>query len=94
MKGQNKNVLNLMAYIAFIVVALLIVVNNLFPLMGITIGGTLWNVLETVKNVLILLVLGIMAFNFTSGQAKWVKILYWVALVIFIVGTIILWVVI
>ena len=94
MKGPNKNVLNLMAYIAFIVVALLIVVNNLFPLMGITIGGTLWNVLETVKNVLILLVLGIMAFNFTSGQAKWVKILYWVALVIFIVGTIILWVVI
>lgn len=94
MKGSNKNVLNLMAYIAFIVVALLIVVNNLFPLMGITIGGTLWNVLETVKNVLILLVLGIMAFNFTSGQAKWVKILYWVALVIFIVGTIILWVVI
>lgn len=94
MKGSNKNVLNLMAYIAFIVVALLIVVNNLFPIMGIIIGGTLWNVLETVKNVLILLVLGIMAFNFTSGQAKWVKIIYWVALVIFVVGTVILWVVI
>ena len=93
MKGSNNSALKAMAYIAFIVIAVLIVVNNLFPLMGITIGGPIKNTLETVKNVLVLLVLGIMAFNFASGCAKWVKVLYWIALVIFIAGTIILWVV-
>lgn len=94
MKGSNKNTLNLMAYVAFIAVALLIVINNLLPLLGITVGGTLKNVLETFKNVLVLLVLGIMAFNFTTNCAKWIKILYWIALVIFIAGTAILWVVV
>ncbi len=88
MKGSNKSALNVMAYIAFIVIAILIVINNLLP--GFA-GETLIKILETAKNVLVLIVLGIMGFNFASGSAKWVKIIYWIALVIFVAGTIILW---
>ena len=93
MKGSNNNsTLKAMSYIAFVVIALLIVVNNLFPLIGISITGPITNILETTKNVLILLILGIMAFKFATGCAKWVKVVYWIALVIFIAGTVILWV--
>lgn len=91
-KGPSNNgALRVMAYIAFVVIALLILVNNLFPLMEIVITGPITNILETVKNVLILIILGIMAFKFTIGCAKWVKIIYWISLVIFITGTVILW---
>ena len=91
MRGSNKNALNVMAYIAFVVIALLIVINNLFPIMGIIIEGTINNILETAKNALVLIVLGIMSFNFASNSAKWVKITFWIALVVFIAGTVILW---
>ena len=91
MKGSNKGVLNVMAYVAFIVIALLILINNFLPIIGITIAGQIKNVLVTIQNVLVLIVLGVMSYKFAMNNAKWIKIVYWIAFVIFVTGTIILW---
>ena len=90
MKG-SKGALNVMAYIAFIVIALLILINNFLPVIGVIIDVKITNVLTTVQNVLVLIVLGILSYKFAMNSAKWVKIVYWIALVVFVTGTIILW---
>ncbi|MBR2498200.1 MAG: hypothetical protein IKB67_00575 [Clostridia bacterium] len=87
----NKNILNVMSYIAFVIIALLILMNNLLPLIDVTIGPKIKNVLETVQNLLVLIVLGVLSYKFTLSSAKWIKVLYWIALIIFIAGTVILW---
>ena len=80
-----------MSYIALVIIALLILMNNLLPLIDVTIGPKIKNVLETVQNLLVLIVLGVLSYKFTLSSAKWIKVLYWIALIIFIAGTVILW---
>lgn len=92
MKESNKNFLNILSYVAFLTIALLLAITNFLPLIGVVIKGTIVNFLETLKNVLILFIIGVLAFKFAFNQgAKWVKVLYWVSLGIFIVGTILIW---
>lgn len=91
MKSSNKNTLNTLSYVALIIVALLMLINHVLPLIGLDIGGPLVNVLETIKNVFVLMVIGISAYNFLPGRAKWVSVLFWVAIIVYVVGTILLW---
>lgn len=91
MKNSNKNVLNMLAYVAMIIFALLLLIGNVLPVIGLNIGGTLISVLNTVQNVLILIVVGVSAYGFVQGRAKWINILYWIALVVFVVGTVFYW---
>lgn len=91
MKSSNKNTLNTLSYVALIIVALLMLINHVLPLVGLDIGGPLVNVLETIKNVFVLMVIGISAYNFLPGRAKWVSVLFWVAIIVYVVGTILLW---
>ena len=91
MRNSNKNLLNTLSYLALIFVAFLILVNNILPLVGLDIGGTLIGVLETLKNVFILIVIGISAYNFLPGRAKFVSVLFWVAIVVYLVGTVLFW---
>lgn len=91
MKSSNKNTLNTLSYVALIIVALLMLINHVLPLVGLDIGGPLVNVLETIKNVFVLIVIGISAYNFLPGRAKWVSVLFWVAIIVYVVGTILLW---
>ena len=92
MKKTNKGILNLLAYIALVVIGLLVVLQNFLPIIHINITGGLVNLLETVKNVLVLIVIGCTAYNFTAGRKQWVKILFWVAVAIFVIGTILMWI--
>lgn len=91
MKSSNKNTLNTLSYVALIIVALLMLINHVLPLVGLDISGPLVNVLETIKNVFVLMVIGISAYNFLPGRAKWVSVLFWVAIIVYVVGTILLW---
>ncbi|MBE5749987.1 MAG: hypothetical protein E7346_03885 [Clostridiales bacterium] len=92
MKSSNKNTLNTLSYVALIIVALLILIENVLPLIGINeIKGPLISVLKTVRNMFVLIVIGISAYNFLPGRAKWVSVLFWVAIIVYVVGTILLW---
>lgn len=94
MKKERKNngIFNLFSYIVLIVASILIFVNNLLPAVGITMGGVVFNILETLKDVLILIMIGIMSYNFILGKGKVAKIFYWVAIVIFVVGVVLRWI--
>lgn len=91
MRNSNKSLLSMLAYIAMIIFAVLLLISNVLPVIGLNIGGTLINVLNTVQNILILIVVGVSAYNFIQGKARWINVLYWIALVIFVVGTVFYW---
>lgn len=91
MKKSNKSILNTLSYIALVIIALLLAVECILPLIGIELRGTLLNLLNTVKNIFILIVVGVNAYSFAEGKAKWVKILFWVAIIIVVVATVLMW---
>jgi len=88
---KNRGLVNFLSYIALLVIALLIVTGNLLPIFGIEIKGTFISVLNTIRNVLILVVIGFAAFNYIPGKPKWIKILFWISIVVFVVGTCLIW---
>lgn len=91
MKNSNKDLLNTLSYVALVIIAFLLVIRTFLPVLGVNISGALVSILETVQNVFIILVVGICAYNFTIGKAKWVNILFWVAVIIFVVATVLIW---
>ena len=91
MKNSNTNILSMLSYVAMIILALLLLISNVLPMIGLNIGGAFINVLNTIQNVLVLIVVGVSAYNFVQGRAKWVNVLYWVAVIVFIVGTVFFW---
>lgn len=91
MKNSNKSLLNLVSYVALMLIALLLFVRNLLPVVGIVVGGPLIAVLSTLQNILMIIVIGVVAYDFAKSGKKWIKILYWIAVAIFIIGTILVW---
>ncbi len=92
MKDNNKKILNLIAFIAFVVLAVLIAISGLNSV-GIEIfGSTFLKVLETVKNVCVLIVLGYLSFVYVKFSGKFLKIVFIVAVCIFVAGTVMAWI--
>ena len=89
---NNVNVLNLIAFIALIVIAVLQVFSLLSHWGVLSVEGFLPSFLETLKNVCICLVVGILAYRFVANKGKGVKITFWVCLAIIIVTTILFWI--
>lgn len=89
---NNVNVLNLIAFIALIVIAVLQVFSLLSHWGVLSVEGFLPNFLETLKNVCLCLVVGILAYRFVANKSKGVKITFWVCLAIIIVATILFWI--
>lgn len=87
---KNSNLLNFIAFIALVIFAVLQILSMLESL--IQLGPVIMNVLNTVKNLGIILVFGITAYNYVANKSKGLKITYWICLVIFILATIGLWV--
>lgn len=85
---MGKKFLNGLAYFALIIIGLLMLINGVLPRIGIEISGPAIGVLELIKNLFVLLTIGIVAYNYTLGKAKWVKVLYWIAVIIFIAANI------
>ncbi len=95
MKSEKKSevkVFNLFSYIVLIAVALLIVTREILPKIGLKVDGPLIDVLETIKDVLILIMVAIMSYNFIKGKGKAVVIIYWIAIVVFVAGMVLRWV--
>ena len=93
MKSEKKNngVFNLFSFIVLMIASTLIVTNNLLPIIGIGINGPLFNILETIKDVLLLVMVAILSYNFIIGKGKVIAVFYWVAVVIFLAGIVLRW---
>ena len=87
---KNTNLLNLIAFISLVIFAVLQILSMLQSV--ISLGPVIMNVLNTIKNLGIILVFGVTAWRFVANKAKGYKIVYWICLVIFILATIGLWV--
>lgn len=91
MKSENKNIFNFFSFIVLVIVALLILVNNLLPLIGVEIKGAFFGVLTTIKEVFILIVVGFSAYWFVASKKKAWKIIYWIAIALFVTGIVLYW---
>lgn len=83
---KNSNLLSLIAFISLVVFATLQILEIFFT------SGPIFNILRTIKNLGIILVFGVTAWNFVSGKKKGWKWVYWICLIIFILATIGIWV--
>ena len=90
--GKNVNILNLMAFIGVIIIAVLEIFGFLASHDILTVGGALVNFLNTLKNVCILVVIGITAYNFVKGKSKGWLITYIIAICIIILTTVFIWI--
>lgn len=91
--GNSKNqIIKTISYVSLIIIGLLVVIGSFLPLVGIVIKGALINILDTIKNVLVLIIVSVIAHGFISGKAKWVKVLYWVAIIVYITGIVLTWI--
>lgn len=88
---KNVNILNLMSFVALVIVAILVVVNQLLPVVGIETTGPFFNVLATVEKLFTIIVIGISAYNFVANKGKGLKITYWIAVALFIAGIVLIW---
>ncbi len=88
---KTKNVLGLFSFVALAIIAVLIVVNNFLPLIGVTVDGILFIILNTVKDVLVLVVLGMCSYQFVKDKSKNINIAYWVFVGLFVLGTLLSW---
>lgn len=89
---KNVNVLNLIAFIALIIFAVLQIFSVLSFWGVLTIGGALPKILDTVKNICVCIVIGILGYKFVAGKSKGLVITYWVCIAVIVVGTILIWV--
>ncbi len=91
MQNKNKKTFEAIAYITLVILALLVLVNNLLPLVGVNITGTLMHILDTVSHALTLLIISVLAFAFIQNKGKAWVVIYWIAIAIFIAGVVLLW---
>ena len=83
---STKNVLNFLSYASLIIVALLIFIGKFLPIIGVDVNGPLFGLLNTIKEIFVIIVIGFNAYRFVTGKAKWVKVLFWIAVALFVAG--------
>jgi hypothetical protein len=71
-----------LSYCAFVIISFLILANRLLPGFGVV--EQIVNILDLIKDILLLIILVPTSFYFIRGKKKWVKILYWIAVVVFV----------
>jgi hypothetical protein len=88
MSTGNGKFLGFIAFIALMAIALL----ELIGILPFGLNEGLDNLIRTIKNVGICLVVSITAYKFMIGKSKGLKITYWVCVGIYLLSTIFIWV--
>ncbi len=91
-RESKSGALVIMSFVAFIIIAVLEIISGLRALGVDIFGATIMNLLNTVKNVCIIFVIGINAYRFVENKTKTWKIIYFVALAVYIVATVFMWI--
>lgn len=88
-EGQAKaDFVRICCYIALVLAAVLIFVNNLLPLLGIDVSGTFFDVLALIKDIALLLGIVFGAYAFARAHGKVWTIVFFVALALYIVSAV------
>ena len=92
MNNSDRNGLfNFMAFVGFIIIATLEIISGLNAIGVEIFGATIMNVLNTVKIICVLVVIGYYSWCFVSNKGKGLKITYFIALAVYIAFTVIMW---
>lgn len=89
---KNTNPLTFVAFVAIIIFAVLQIFSLLSYWGILTVGGYLPQILETIKNVCVCIVIGCLSYRFVANKGKGLKITFWVCLGIIILGTVLIWI--
>ena len=89
---KNSSILALIAFIGVILIAILEIFGFLATHNILTVGGALVDCLNTIKNLCILLVIGITAYYFVKGKSKALLIIYIIAMCIIVLTTVFIWI--
>lgn len=90
---KRKTMLNLIAFIALIAIA----ISQVFKILSVTnilhvSGGILFNIIDTLTLVCSAIVIGVCAYRFANANGKASRIVFWVCLVIILTAIILIWV--
>ena len=88
MSNQNGKMLSFVAFVALVAVALL----EILGVLPITFDDVLNNIIITVKNVCICVVIAFSAYAFVANKGKGYKITYWVSVGVFLLSTVFIWI--
>ena len=86
MSSKNSFV-RLCCFIALILAAVLIIIEDFLPFVGVKITGTLPNVLFFIKDIALLLGISFGAFEFCRGK-KGLLITFWIAIALYVVSAV------
>ena len=89
---KNVNIINLLAFIGVIIIAVLEIFAFLASHDILKIEGFLKDFLETIKNVCILVVIGFTSYSFVKGKSKGLIITYIIAVCIIVLTTVFIWI--
>lgn len=88
-EGQaRRDFIKLCCFITLILAAVLILVDNLLPLVGVDVSGMLFNVLRLIKDIALLLGIIFGAFSFARAHGKTWVIIFWIAVVLYVASAI------
>lgn len=82
---KEKNFYNLLCFIVLFISAVLSIIGGILD-------DKIENILRTVSEVFILLVLAISAYKFVSKKGKGWKVVYWVSFAIYVAGIVFIWI--
>ena len=86
-KKSTTKLVNAFAFFTMAIIATLIILENV---LGLT--GTFVYAMKTAESVLMLLTLGISAFNFVKDKEKGWKIAYWIIIAIYVAAIAFIWI--
>jgi hypothetical protein len=84
----NKKFLYLSAFVVLVLAAFFVLISDIFPKIGLNISGTTISILQLIEEIALISAIAVGAFIFTKGKGTFIKVVYWVALGIYIVGVI------
>ena len=84
-EGQaRRDFIKLCCFVTLLLAAVLIFVDNLLPLIGVEVGGSLIGILRLVKDIALLLGIVFGAFSFARAHGKTWVIIFWIGVVSYV----------
>lgn len=88
-EGQaRRDFIKICCYVTLILAAVLIFVDNLLPLIGISVEGPLFGALRLIKDIALLLGIVFGAFSFARAHGKVWVIIFWIAVALYVASAI------
>ena len=87
-REAKTSLVKLCCYVALILAALLILVTNVLPLLGLNIGGPILGAIVLVRDIALLLGIAFGAYSFACSSGKAAIIIYWIAIAVYVASAI------